>query len=116
MYFGPSYGFFSDFGIFGVIWLIFFLLIACFVVFFIVRAASEWRKNKNSPKLTVSAAVVSKRMDVGHRSTWYYVTFQVESGDRMELPVGGQEYGLLAEGDQGSLTFQGNRYLDFKRG
>jgi len=28
--------------------------------------------------------------------TRYYVTFQVESGDRIELPMNGQEYGLLA--------------------
>ena len=48
-------------------------------------------------------------------STSYYVTFQVESGDRMELSVRGKEYGLLAEGDYGRLTFQGTRYLGFQR-
>ena len=47
-------------------------------------------------------------------STSYYVTFQVESGDRMELPVSGREYGMLAEGDIGKLTFQGTRYLSFE--
>ena len=54
---------------------------------------------------------------VGHTttSTTYYVTFQVESGDRMELNLSGQEYGLLAEGDRGKLTFQGTRYLGFER-
>ena len=48
-------------------------------------------------------------------STSYYVTFQVESGDRMELCVDGTEYGMLAEGDCGKLTFQGTRYLGFER-
>ena len=48
-------------------------------------------------------------------STSYYVTFQVASGDRMELPVTGSEYGMLAEGDIGKLTFQGTRYLSFER-
>lgn len=48
-------------------------------------------------------------------STTYYVTFQVESGDRMELAVTGSEYGMLAEGDEGKLTFQGTRYLAFDR-
>jgi hypothetical protein len=33
----------------------------------------------------------------------------------MELHVSGQEYGLLAEGDFGSLTYQGTRYLGFVR-
>ena len=50
-----------------------------------------------------------------HTSTRYYVTFQVESGDRMELSVSGPEYGMLAEGDRGELTFQGTRYLSFER-
>lgn len=45
----------------------------------------------------------------------YYVTFEVESGDRMEFSVYGKEYGMLAEGDEGKLTFQGSRYLGFER-
>ena len=48
-------------------------------------------------------------------STWYYATFQVESGDRMEFSVTGIEYGMLAEGDTGKLSFQGTRYLSFER-
>lgn len=48
-------------------------------------------------------------------SSTYYVTFQVESGDRMEFAVSGNEYGMLVEGDKGSLTFQGTRYLSFLR-
>ena len=48
-------------------------------------------------------------------STIYYVTFQVESGDRMEFSVSGTEYGMLVEGDEGRLTFQGTRYLSFLR-
>ena len=78
--------------------------------------------------LTVEAMVTSKRQEVSHRHsnqdtmdtytnfTSYYATFQVESGDRMELGVSGTEYGMLAEGDMGRLTFQGTRYLSFERG
>ena len=33
----------------------------------------------------------------------------------MELRVNGREYGMIAEGDRGKLTFQGSRYLDFER-
>ena len=81
----------------------------------------------------IPAVIVAKRTDVSyHRhanagdmsgahgfhttsSTTYYVTFQVESGDRMEFHVSGLEYGMLAEGDTGRLTFQGTRYLSFER-
>ena len=72
--------------------------------------------------------VTSKRQEVSHRHsnpntmdtytnfTSYYATFQVESGDRMNWSVSGTEYGMLAEGDMGRLTFQGTRYLSFERG
>ena len=54
---------------------------------------------------------------MGHytASTSYYVTFEVDSGDRMELCVSGEEYGMLVEGDCGKLSFQGTRYLSFER-
>jgi len=76
------------------------------------------------------AVVVSKRTKVSHHnhngvnhhhhhhhhtSTSYYITFQVDSGDRMEFHVAGQEYGMLIEGDRGMLSFQGTRYLGFQR-
>ena len=52
---------------------------------------------------------------MAHTFTTYYVTFQVESGDRMELTVSGSDYGMLVEGDIGKLSFQGTRYLGFER-
>jgi hypothetical protein len=33
----------------------------------------------------------------------------------MELHVAGVEYGMLAEGDFGNLSFQGTRFLGFER-
>ena len=54
-------------------------------------------------------------MHTRHSSTWYYATFQVESGDRMELSIPDRDYGYLVEGDRGSLAFQGTRFLSFSR-
>ncbi len=122
MYPGYGMGFFSNFGLFGVIWLLIAGLFLGCVILFLVQGLRQRSKDNHSPKLTVSAVVITKRTKVsgGHgsasASTWYYVTFQVDSGDRMEFSVTGQEYGQLAEGDRGSLTFQGSRYLGFKRG
>ena len=124
---------FMDFGIFGVVIFIVFAIVIVGFIMTICRGISQWNRNNQSPKLTVEAFVVSKRMNVSHHqhanagdvtgahgfhtttSTSYYVTFQVKSGDRMEFSVSGREYGLLAEGDTGSLTFQGTRYLGFER-
>lgn len=122
-------GFDMSFGIFSLLFgIVFILFIVVFVVVF-VRILSQWGKNNRSPRLTVEATVVAKRTNVSHHhhnagdtamhmtttSTTYYATFQVESGDRMELPIPGNEYGLLVEGDKGKLTFQGTRYLGFER-
>ena len=92
-----------------------------------IQGAKEWKRNNNSPELTVEATVVTKRTDIYNHhnnvnnnmhsssSTIYYVAFEVESGDRMEFKVQGNQYGMLVEGDRGKLTFQGTRYLNFKR-
>ena len=86
------------------------------IIFVIVKSIGTWNSNNNSPKLTVPAEVVTKRTKTSggsgdsSASTWYYATFQVESGDRMELAVNGSQYGMLADGDVGMLTFQGTRF------
>lgn len=110
------------FDIFQVIWGIFFILIVGMFVVILVKNIRTWNKNNNSPRLTVNATVVAKRgqmrrhgTDNMHISTSYYATFQFESGDRLELSVPYNEYGLLVEGDNGKLTFQGTRYFSFER-
>ncbi len=121
-------GFAMGFNMFGIMFAIVFMLIVGMFIVTAVKGIGQWNKNNHSPRLTVSAAIVSKRTNVSrHRhggvndhyhtstTTTYYVTFQVESGDRMELQVAGQEYGVLVEGDNGKLTFQGTRYLGFER-
>ena len=70
---------------------IMFIIVVGIIIFSLVRGIITWNKNS------------------------YYVTFLVESGDRIELCVSGTEYGMLVEGDTGRLTFQGTRYLSFER-
>ena len=130
-YMGPGFGGmggFGGFGMFNIMFTIVFVLVTGTFVVILVKGISEWNKNNHSPRLTVPATVVTKRTDVTrrrsggtnghhhyHTSTNYYVTFEVESGDRMELHVAGHEFGMLVEGDRGMLTFQGTRYLGFDR-
>ena len=121
-----GFGFFNLFELMFTV--MFGLVIGLFVITFL-KGIKQWNKNNNSPRLIVPAVVVAKRGDVSrhhhntgvnnhhhtHTSTTYYATFQFESGDRMELQMSGNEYGMLAEGDAGMLTFQGTRYLGFER-
>lgn len=106
------------FTLFPVFFVIIFIVVISAFIFIFVRIIKETRYNNSQPRLTVNAKVVSKRTRVsGERtSTFYYVTFEVESGDRMELVVKGHESGMIIEGDRGKLTFQGNRFLGFERG
>ncbi|MCI8442737.1 MAG: DUF2500 domain-containing protein [Provencibacterium sp.] len=103
-----------------------FLLVFILIILQLVRGAARWQKNNRSPVLTVQALVVAKRNEIHHfhsaadssrlhASSRYYATFELENGERMELPLSGEEYGLLAQGDRGRLTFQGTRYLGFER-
>lgn len=116
------------FNLFGVIFVLMFLIVIGTFITVAVQGIRQWNRNNNSPRLTVAATVVAKRDHISrHRhhgasgmhhssySTTYYVTFQFDSNDRIELPVSGQDFGLLVEGDRGQLTFQGTRYLGFQR-
>ena len=120
------YGF--GFVLFRIMFALAFVLVIGMFLVFAVNGIAQWNQNNHSPRLTVPAVIVAKRTNVTrhhhsgagghhhhHTSTSYYVTFQFGGGDRMELLVSGSEYGMLVEGDQGDLSFQGTRYLGFER-
>lgn len=128
MYFNPlGSGFDLIWSLFPIIFIAVFAFVIIGIIVSAVKGAAQFRHNNASPILTVECVAVAKRTNVTHHhhagndtmldttSTDYYVTFQVESGDRMELKVSGREYGMIAEGDSGKLTFQGTRYKGFVR-
>lgn len=115
---------------------IFFGIVFCFVfgtiIYNLVKSAAEGRKNAASPRIVAPATLVAKRymhhrrggmysadsMNTLHSAstyTTYFITFEFESGDRMEFAVPDEVFGLSVEGDRGRLTFQGTKYLDFTR-
>lgn len=123
-----GFGFNFMFDVFPFIFITIFLIVLVGIIVNLVKGVGTWSKNNNSPVLTVEATVVAKRISVSRHhhnrgdnmqhtsnSTFYYATFQVESGDRMELGISGTDYGMLVEGDKGKLTFQGTRFKDFQR-
>ncbi|SFB06731.1 Protein of unknown function [Bacillus sp. cl95] len=99
---------------------IFFVVFFGVIITLIVKSISTWNHNNTQPRINTAAKVVTKRTSIhgggetnAHNS--YYVTFEFESGDRLELQVRGDEYGQLVEGDKGDLQFQGTRYLGYTR-
>lgn len=111
---------------------IIFIMVIGTIIFQAVRGIITWNSNNQSPIRSVEARVTSKRADIKRHnnvhhgpggihhnnpstSTAYYVTFQFDSNQRLEFRISGTEYGQLAEGDSGKLSYQGSRYLDFER-
>ena len=89
----------------------------------ILRAATAIRRASrvaNSPERSAEASVLSKRVEVsaierGKPEQRHFATFQFPSGERVEFELTGHQFGLLAEADQGTLTWKGPRYVGFTR-
>jgi len=117
----------GGFGMFETFISLIFGAVAVIIIFSLAKGVSQWSSNNKQPILNVASQIVSKRTHVSHRhdtndghfhnatSTTYYITFEVESGERMEFKVDGREFGHLAEGDHGTLKYQGTRYLGYER-
>ena len=118
------------FNIVPVIVIIGFIVVIAGIAFHALRGGAQWVSNNNSPILSKNAIIVTKRMAVSrnnhanmhgnnvhhHASTTkYYATFQFDNSERIELKIPEKEYGMLAEGDNGQLTYQGTRYKSFAR-
>ena len=108
--------------LFGLFFFLFFAIFISVFVFSFSKIIKQNKINNSSPRLKVEAKVVDKRdhhshsHSNNHSHTYYsyYITFEFESGDRMELQMSGNEYGMLVEGDAGMLSFQGTQYLEFE--
>ena len=113
------------FGAFPAIFVLFFVVVLGVILFAVVKGVSQWSYNNAQPIQSLPAQMVTKRTDtsgggstdaMNRVNTYYYATFDIEGSQRQEFSVSGHEYGLLAEGDRGTLAFQGTRYKGFARG
>lgn len=52
---------------FLVVFILIFLAVIGIFVYIIVRNVGQWNKNNHSPRLTVNARIVGKRMDITNR-------------------------------------------------
>ncbi len=75
------------------------------------------------PVYNIQAAVKGKRTLVeadpetpNLPRTRYFLTFHKRDGNRVEMEVPGEDYGLAAEGDEGILVYsKGDEFIVFKR-
>lgn len=120
----PFGGFNFMFGAFP----LFFFIVFGLIIFSVIKNISVNMHNNKQPIIPVEAKIVTKRYNVSHRnhhhsnnmhhhssSTSYYVTFEMSNGERMELMVPSYEFGMMVEGDNGTLQFQGTKFVSFIR-
>lgn len=142
---GDGWGFFGLFGAMGIGMTIFIVLffIAFFAIIgvFIWRVAGVGRAKAQmaaAPEVQAQGRVVDKRVEtlspghtgvaelgspnvvrvpMGDGSAWqlYKITFEQASGERFELSVPPEQYGLIVEGDSGTVTMKGGDLLSFNR-
>lgn len=80
-------------------------------------------KQGRKPVYNIQATVKGKRTLVeadpenpAIPRTRYFVTFHKRDGNRVEMEVPGEDYGLAAEGDEGILVYsKGEEFIVFKR-
>jgi len=105
--------------IFRFVFVAIFAFAAIRILAAISKGLGDWSVNASSPILNEAATVVAKRSEVAGRrnstGTTYYVTFETDGSQRSELEVSGRQFGLLAEGDRGTLIRQGSRFQSFTR-
>lgn len=89
-----------------------------FVIGSMVVKGVKYAGDKTLPIIPAHAKIVSKRTQVwgDHSHTTYYATFELDNGQRVELSIPDREIGYLAEGDVGTLSFQGEIFVGFERG
>lgn len=110
----------GGFSIFNLMFVIVPLIIFGAIAFMVIKGVSTWMSNNASPVREEEVTVIGKRIQVWggsnntSASTSYYITFELKSGERIELGVKGAAYGACKEGETGRLTFQGTRFKGFQ--
>ncbi|MFC5404042.1 DUF2500 domain-containing protein [Cohnella soli] len=112
---------------------IFIVIVFVVMIGLMIFSGARYVKNARSPKESVYAKVVAKRMNVrsssghhhnddngishtrGSSHTDYYVTLEFEDGSRREYLDVKKLYGLLVEGDEGYAAVQGDWIVAFER-
>lgn len=105
------------------------IILAIVILYFVIKAVRETAdvnpKERASGK-SIQARVIGKRVcemldpnayysgDTSCKPTrFYYVSFEGKNFERMELSVTREVYNTVAEGTEGTLTYQGMSFVDF---
>ncbi len=103
--------------------LIIFAIVFVFIVIpMVTKSAKKTNEifgiNENGPVQTAKAKILSKKTysPVGSLEKFNFVIFEKENGQRIELAIkDDEEYKMMLEGDFGTLSHIGKKYISFIR-
>ena len=89
------------------------------VAVFSQRVGERFSPKDGLPE-AVRAKVVARREHIGADDqgtpfTEYFITFELYSGERIEMMVPDDKYGLIVERDQGKLRYDKEHFISFER-
>lgn len=105
-----------------------FIAMFCIIVgLSLIIVVRQWWKNRHSPLIVTQATILDKHIEehyikskrnagIGYRTRKvliYYITFNLEGGEHIELRTNELVYSELQKGDYGKLTFKGSKYMGF---
>lgn len=102
--------------------LLLFLVLGGGVLFRLVQTELHRHKNNAAEEVRTRATVLSKRMNcdnIAHAhlrdgGMVFYATFRTGDGGTVELTMSRSQYGTLTQSSEGTLTYQGDRFLKFE--
>jgi len=93
----------------------------------LIKKTRQSSRDDSLPVLTALATVsgtrtntITQPADINPKykvepSTKFFATFRLQAGQSLEFELSNVQFAPLAEGQQGTLTFQGTRYLGFEK-
>jgi len=96
--------------VFTIVFIALLALIIALVLFTAAKSILRKRKGGNLPLLVVNARVASLRGE----GESHFASFEFPNGQPVEFELSEKEIGL-AQGDAGRLTFQGEKFVSFKK-
>lgn len=111
-------------------WLIGLAIVAsvCVAAYQILRSVAEWNDNNRQPVTEVAASLAAKREEAEKElapsddnhfpqplAPQHFATFTLENGETLEFLIQRSEFDQLNTGESGTLSYQGTRYLGFRK-
>ena len=91
------------------------VLLLGYIIFGIVRRLREWSYNNAQPVESVKARSLYKHTGDDPPSVLFFGVFETEDGKILKFRLSNGEYTNLPTATWGVLTFQGTRFIGFKR-